>query len=163
MNTLDAIRSKRAVRHFTDRPVEEEVIRKILEAGRWAQSSKNTQPWTFIVVRDKERLKNLSECGTWAGHMAGAAFAVAIAANTPWSFDIGQASANMQLAAWDLGIGSCLVYFQKPDEARSLLGVPDEYALEIGISFGYPDKSPRPIGLRPGRKKFTEVVKWEKM
>ncbi len=162
MDTLEVIRTKRAVRQFTDQQVPEDVIRQILDAGRRAQSSKNTQPWPFIVIQDKERLKKLSECGTWAGHIAGAAFAVVIAAHTNWDFDIGQAAAYLQLAAWDLGVGSCLAYFQKADEARRVLDVPEGNRVEIAISFGYPVESPLPEGVRAGRKKFDEVVKWEK-
>ncbi len=161
MDTLEVIKTKRAVRQFEDRPVPDEVIHHILDAGRRAQSSKNTQPWTFIVIRDKERLKKLSECGTWTGHIAGAAFAVVIVAHTNWDFDIGQAAAYLQLAAWDLGVGSCLAYFQKADEARQVLGVPEGKRVEISVSFGYPLESSLPEGLRPGRKKFDEVVKWE--
>jgi nitroreductase len=78
MNVSDAIRLKRAVRKFTPEPLTEATIRAILNAGRRAQSSKNTQPWHFIAITDKAILKQLSECGEWAGHLAGAALGVAI-------------------------------------------------------------------------------------
>jgi nitroreductase len=68
MNVSEAIRLKRAVRNFQDKPLTEDVIRAILNAGRRAQSSKNTQPWHFIAIQDKAILKALSECGTWAGY-----------------------------------------------------------------------------------------------
>ena len=83
MNTSDAIRTMRAVRAFTDQSVPEEMIRAIVNAGRRAQSSKNTQPWQFVVVREKEALKQLSECGMFAQHLAGAAFAVALISPNP--------------------------------------------------------------------------------
>ena len=161
MDTLEVVRTKRAVRQFTEQPVPDETIHRILDAGRRAQSSKNTQPWTFIVIRDRERLRELAACGTWAGHIAGAAFAVVIVAHTDWDFDIGQAAAYLQLAAWDLGVGSCLAYFQEHDRARTLLGVPEGSRCEIGLSFGYPLEAPLPQGLRTGRKKMDEVIRWE--
>lgn len=160
MNTLEAIRTKRSVRQFTDVPVPEEIVRKILDAGRHAQSSKNDQPWTFILVRERERLKAVSECGRFAGHIAGAAFAVVLVDHHHWSFDIGQAAAYMQLAAWDLGVSSCLAYFGAQDQLRTLLGIPTTAGVEIGISFGYSAEEPRPL-RKSGRKPLDEVVKTE--
>jgi len=107
MTVSEVIRTKRAVRQFSDEPLSEGAIRTILMAGRRAQSSKNTQPWHFIAIRDRATLRQLAECGAYAGHLTRAPFAVALIASTADSFDLGQAAAYMQLAAWDLGIGSC--------------------------------------------------------
>lgn len=160
MNTLDAIRTKRSVRQFTDAPVPEEIIQKILDAGRHAQSSKNEQPWTFILVQDRARLKEVSECGTYAGHIAGANFAVVLVDHSTWSFDVGQAAAYLQLAAWDLGVGSCIAYFGQHDRLKDLLGIPAEAGAEIGISFGYSAEEPRKPRTT-GRKPLEEVLKRE--
>ena len=160
MDILDAIRTKRSIRKFLDEPVPEEIIHKILDAGRHAQSSKNEQPWTFILIQDKQRLKAVRECGTYAGHIAGADFAVVLADHNNWSFDIGQAAAYLQLAAWDLGVSSCLAYFGEQDKLKSLLGVPAETVLEIGISFGYSAEGPR-LPRKSGRKAFEEIVRRE--
>jgi len=160
MNTLEAIRTKRSVRKFADHQVGDEVIRQILQAGRHSQSSKNDQPWTFILVRAKERLKSLSECGLHSGHIAGAAFAVVIADHADWSFDIGQAAAYMQLGAWDLGIASCLAYFQNQAKLKTLLGIPDEIGAEIGISFGYSAEGKR-VPNQGGRKPLEEMLRNE--
>ena len=108
MNVSDAIRTKRAVRKFQEKPLTEETIRAILNAGRRSQSSKNNQDWRFIAITDKAVLKELSQCGEWAGHIAGAALAVAILTPDPsekfqYLFDAGQSAAFMQLAAWELG------------------------------------------------------------
>ena len=160
METLEAIRTKRSVRKFTEEPVPEESIRKVLDAGRHSQSSKNGQPWTFILVQDRERLQAVSECGAYAGHMAGASFAVILIDHSNWSFDIGQAAAYLQLAAWDLGVSSCIAYFGSQDQLKALLGIPAEAVVEIGISFGYSAEGlhqPR----RSGRKSLEEVVKKE--
>jgi nitroreductase len=161
MNTIEAIRTKRSVRQFTDKPVSEEFIDKILNAGRHAQSSKNEQPWTFILVQDRERLKAVSECGNYAGHIAGAAFAVVLVDHHNWSFDIGQAAAYLQLAAWDLGVSSCIAYFGLQDKLKALLGIPAEASVEIGISFGYSAEEPRRM-KKSGRKPLDEIVRRER-
>jgi nitroreductase len=172
MNTMkvsDAIRLKRAVRNFQDKALPEEIILAILNAGRRAQSSKNTQPWHFIAITDKSTLKQLSECGNWAGHLAGAALGVAIVHPDPNEkfqvlFDVGQAAAYMQLAAWELGVGSCLASIYDPEKARTLLRFPETQHLRIAISFGYPvdvqvlTATPK----KGGRRTFAETVHWEK-
>jgi len=168
MNVDEAIRMKRAVRHFQDRPLPEEAVLAILNAGRRAQSSKNTQPWNFIAIRDKATLKALSECGTWAGHLAEAALGVAIIHADPGErfqlmFDIGQAAAYMQLAAWEMGIGSCLASIYEQDKARLVLGYPEDLHLYIAISFGYP-LNPQELNAPPkkgGRRQMDEVIHWD--
>jgi len=160
METLTAIRTKRSIRRFTDVPVPEETIRQILNAGRHAQSSKNEQPWTFILIQDKERLKAVSTCGNYAGHIAGAAFAILLVDHSNWSFDIGQAAAYLQLAACDLGVNSCIAYFGFQDQLKELLGIPAEASVEIGISFGYSAEEPRQRN-KAGRKSLDEIVRKE--
>ena len=160
MDTLDVIRTKRSTRKFLDEPVPEEIINKILDAGRHAQSSKNEQPWTFVLVQSKERLKAVSKCGTYAGHISGADFAVILVDHNSWSFDMGQAAAYMQLAACDLGVSSCLAYFGAQDKLRALLGIPAETVAETGISFGYSAEGPRKP-RKSGRKALAEIVKKE--
>ena len=142
-------------------------IETILNAGRRAQSSKNTQPWRFIAIQDKEILKKLSEMGTYAGHLAGAALGVAILTVDPdsrWSvmFDAGQAAAYMQLAGWDLGIGSCMATIYEPEKARKLLGFPEEFHIRTAISFGYPldEKLISAPPKKGGRESFDDVVHW---
>jgi nitroreductase len=160
MKTLEAIQTKRAVRKFKAEPVPEATIHNIVDAGRRSQSSKNTQPWTFIVVQDRHRLERLSQCGKFADHMAEAAFAVVIVSETEREFDIGQAAAYLQLAAWDLGVSSCLVRFHYEEQAKAALNVPADKTMNIGISFGYAAEAPLPP-KSAGRRKFDEVVRWE--
>lgn len=160
MDVFEAIRTKRAVREFTDQPVPEETIRQIVDAGRRAQSSKNTQPWRFIVVRDRAKLQALSRTGVYAGHLARAAFAIALISSVEWAFDTGQAAAYLQLAAWDLGVGSCLASIYEPDQAKTILGVPAEQFFRIAISFGYPAQPAGPA--KPGgRRPLDVVVGWD--
>jgi nitroreductase len=167
MNVADAIRLKRAVRKFQNKPLPDDVIRGILNAGRRSQSSKNEQGWQFIVIRDKSTLKALSECGTWAGHLAGAAMAVAIltpdpAAKFQTMFDAGQAAAYMQLLAWELGIGSCLASIYEMEKAREILRVPPEWHLRIALSFGYPldEEKLTAEPKKGGRRSLEEIVHW---
>jgi nitroreductase len=169
MHVAEAIRMKRAVRLFQDQPLPAEKVNAILNAGRRAQSAKNTQPWTFIAIQDKTTLKALSECGTYAGHLAGAALGVAILTPDPAQrfsimFDAGQAAAYMQLIAWEMGVGSCLATIYEPGVARQLLGYPSDMHLNVAISFGYPvDQAylttPPQKG---GRQSLENVVHWEK-
>ena len=169
MNVSDAIRLKRAVRKFQDKPLPEDVIQAILNAGRRSQSSKNEQTWQFIAIREKAVLKALSECGTYAGHLAGAALGVAILTPDPEGkfqimFDAGQAAAFMQLAAWEMGVGSVPASIYEPEKARQILGVPPEWHLRIALSFGYPAEEEK-LSAAPkkgGRRSLEEMVHWEK-
>ncbi len=169
MNVSDSMRTKRAVRQFQDKPLPEEVIRQILNAGRRAQSSKNSQPWHFVAIQDKAILKALSECGQWAGHLAGAALGVAILHPEPNErfqilFDVGQAAAYMQLAAWELDIGSCMATIYEGEKARQVLGFPHDLEICFAISFGYP--ADQEVLTRPpkegGRRSLDEIVHWDK-
>ncbi len=169
MDVLEAIRMKRAVRQFTNEALPDDLVHAILNAGRRAQSSKNEQAWHFVAIRDKAVLQSLSECGRWAGHLAGAALGVAILGPDPSGkfqtlFDAGQAAAYMQLAAWDLGIGSCLASIYESDKARNILRFPPDLNLHIALSFGYP-ADPSEFTNTPksgGRKALAELVHWEK-
>jgi nitroreductase len=169
MNVSEAIRLKRAIRIFSNQALSDDSILAILNAGRRAQSSKNTQPWNFIAITDKTTLVALSECGRFGSHLAGAALGVAIIHVDPGEkfqlmFDIGQAAAYMQLAAWELGIGSCLASIYEPDKARELLEFPQDMFLRIAISFGYPQdtdlliRSPQ----KGGRLPLNAIIHWNK-
>jgi nitroreductase len=169
MDVKEAIRTKRAVRKFLEKPLPEEVMRAILNAGRRSQSSKNNQDWRFIAITDKSILKELSTCGEWAGHLAGASLAVAIltpdpAAKFQYLFDAGQAAAFMQLAAWELGVGSCPASIYDHERARTILDFPPEWHLRFALSFGYPADE-ETLSAKPrkgGRKSMEDVVHWEK-
>jgi nitroreductase len=170
MNVLEAIRTKRAVRQFSGQPLPEEAVRAILNAGRRAQSAKNSQPWQFVAVTNRETLVQLSRLGQWAGHLAGAALGVAILTPDPAArysimFDAGQAAAYMQLAAWELGIGSVPATIYEPEQGREILGFPPEWHLRVALSFGYPadpadlSRSPRK-GQRVTLDEIVHLEKW---
>lgn len=167
-----AINGRRAIRRFADRPLEPAHLDRIVNAGRRAGSSKNQQRWTFIVCRDRAHLRQLSELGPWAGHLAGAAVGIALvtprseSADDPLSvmFDLGQAAENMMLVAWELGIGSVPATVYERDLARELLGYPRDQHCEYLLSFGYPADSTeltRPLRVG-GRRPISEMVREER-
>jgi nitroreductase len=168
MNVSDAIRTKRAVRKFLPEAIGEPQVRAILDAGRRSQSSKNEQAWRFIAMRDKSVLKALSQCGEWAGHLAGAALGVAILTPDPVGkfqtmFDAGQAAAFMQLAAWELGIGSCPASIYDFEAARAILRFPSDLHLRVALSFGYPE-DPSSLSAPPrkgGRHRLDDLVHYD--
>lgn len=168
MEVAEAIRTKRAVRKFRSDPIKDIEVEFILNAGRRAQSSKNTQPWHFIAIRDRQRLETLSKLGTFASHLSGASLGVAILTPDPaqrWSimFDAGQAAAYMQLAGWSIGVASCLATIYEPGAARELLQFPDEMHLRAALSFGYP-ADPAVFtapGKNGGRRSLGEILHTE--
>jgi nitroreductase len=172
MSVWQAISTKRVVREFADRPLEADHLIRILNAGRRAASSKNLQRWDFIVCRERAHLTELGAVGPWAGHLAGAATAIALvtpdpaAADSPLSvmFDLGMAAGNMMLAAWELGIGSVPATVYEQDLARRLLGYPEDRHCEYLLSFGYP-ADPGDL-IRPpklgGRRPLDEIVRVER-
>ena len=173
MDAYRAIKTMRAVRQYTDQSVGEEIIARILEAGRWAGSSKNTQPWQFIVVQNRETLNRLAECGRFSSHLRDAAFAIVIVTEpTPRAdFDSGRAIQNMMLAAWGDGVGSCIASMHREAEAKKILGIPENLKLQQAIAFGYPRPNVTPtIEGKPlpdvlaamGRKPLDEIVHRER-
>ena len=167
-----AISTKRAIRTFQDRPLEPDHLDRIVRAGRRSGSSKNLQRWDFIVCRDRDHMRELSTLGPFAGHLAGAAAAIALVTpdprgpNAPLSipFDLGQAAQNMMLAAWELGIGSVPATVYEHDLARLLLGYPADRHCEYLLSFGYPadpDDLTRPAKAG-GRTPLAEMVHEER-
>ncbi len=168
MDVAEAVRLKRAVRAYSTKPVGDEAVTQILNAGRRAQSSKNTQPWHFIAIRDRKTLEDLAKLGAYADHLAHAPLGIAIITPDPaqrWSvmFDAGQAAAYMQLAAWELGIGSCIASIHNSEPARPLLGFPNNMHLRAAISFGY-SEDPKLMHAKPikgGRRSIKDVAHFD--
>ena len=172
MDVWTAIQAKRAIRRFSGRSIEPDELAGILDAGRRAGSSKNLQRWDFIICRERQHLADLAALGPYAGHIAGAAVAIALvtpdpaAADAPLSvmFDLGQAAENMMLAALELGIGSCPATVYQHDRARELLGYPLTHHCEYVLSFGYP-ADPAELSRPPrtgGRRPLSEIVHEER-
>lgn len=169
MSTYDTIRNKRAIRNFSDKTVSEADLTKILNAGRWSGSSKNIQPWHFVVLQDRERLIALSECGQFAGHLAGATVGIALVTGDwmerwPVAFDLGRAAQNMMLVAHEAGIGSVMANIYEIEQANALLELPPELMCYSAISFGHP-LDPTDLNRTPragGKRLLDEVVHWER-
>jgi nitroreductase len=172
METWTAINTVRVVREFADRPIDSEHLDRILNAGRRTASSKNRQDWTFIVLRDRKHLGELAGVGHYAGHLGGAAAAIALvrpaARNehqlATYLWDLGRAAQNMVLAAWELGIGSVPATVYDLDLAGRLLGLPDDQRCDFLLSFGYPaDASTLTSANRAGgRLALEDVVREER-
>jgi nitroreductase len=166
METWDAIRSRRNVRVFSDRAIADADLERILEAGRRAPSSRNTQPWDFILVTDRDQLVALAEVWRGAAHVARAAAAVALVgpvlddeSKRNWlRFDHGQAMMSMLIAAADLGIGSGHAAVDDQALARTILGHPENRFCVALVSLGYPHDRPLAPLQRPDRRPFDEVV-----
>ena len=165
MTTYDTIRTKRAIRNFSDQPISDADLAKILNAGRWSGSSKNIQPWHFVVLRDRERLTTLSECGQFARHLSGATVGIALVTGDwmerwPVAFDLGRAAQNMMLVAHEMGIGSVMANIYEIEQANALLELPPDLMCYSAISFGYPvnaDDLTRP-SRAGGKRQLGEVV-----
>lgn len=167
METWEAITSRRNVRDYTEQTLPPEALERILEAGWRAPSSRNWQPWDFVVVTDRPQLEQLSQVWRGGGHIARAAAAVGLVIDEfePGSrdreialYDLGQASLQMMVAAADLGVGSGHSAVGDQQLALQILGLPPNKILQYVIDFGYPGERPlRPI-RNPNRRPFDEVV-----
>ena len=148
MELWQAINTVRVVREFSEEPISEEDLERILNAARRTGSSKNDQHWAFVIVRDRDHLRELAAVGHYAGHLAGATVAVAIVTpdasghyNNSVMWDSGRAAQNMVLAAWELGIGSVPATVYDHALASRLLGLPDDRRCDFLLSFGHPADS----------------------
>jgi nitroreductase len=162
MEVFDAVRTALAVRKFQDNPVRPEVGRRIVEAGRLTGSSMNRQPWHFIVVENRDTLRQLGALAKTGTYIAQAPLAIVVAIErTMFSVsDASRAIQSMILTAWSEGVGSNWVGFRGLDEVKSLLSIPDELEALAIIPFGYPAQ---PIGKgKKKRKSISEVADLER-
>ena len=164
MDTFLAIASRREVRNYSDQPISDEVTTRILEAGRITGSSTNKQPWTFIVVEGN--IQGLAELVYVPSNILTAKLIVAIAVRGSASLDAGRAMQQMQLAAWNEGVGSCPNGLKDREKAAELLELDDDQSPAIVLTFGHPatpidpaKRSPEDWIARANRKPFDEVVK----
>ena len=165
METWDAIRARRNVRTYTEAPLSDEHLHRILEAGWRSPSGLNAQPWDFVVCTDRRQLTELAGVWQGAGHVARSAATIAIVSPMPESgsdamlqYDLGQATMNMMLAATDLGIGSAHAAVRDQVLARQILGFPDDRFCAWLIVLGYPADRPLTPIARPNRRRFESVV-----
>jgi len=173
MDAYEAIVSKRDTRRYAERSIPEDILQRILQAGRMAGSAKNAQPVRFVVLQSREGKEALAACGQWATHLVAAPIAIAVVLvpegdepGTPFTlfrgpFDAGRAAQNMMVAAWSLGITSCPASMHDGEGAGKALGLPDGHVVANVIAFGYPEEGQL---LHGGRQRIplADVVHWER-
>jgi nitroreductase len=140
MDVVEAIRTLLAVRNYRDTPIPDDVVRRIVEAGRLTGSGMNRQPWHFIVIRDRDMLRRLGALASSGPYVAQAPLAIVVATDRS-RFAVSDASRAIQsmlLAAWADGVGSNWVGFGGLDDAKALLDVPANLDVLAILPFGYP-------------------------
>ena len=165
MDVLEAIKGRRSIRKYTQEPVSEEQVTQILEAGRWAPSRGNSQPWKFIVLNDNQIRKELAEAIPPGKFLAQAAQGIAVVVSPKSSKHPEQEGAaaiqNMLLAAHALGLGTCWISVHGTDceeKAKTILQVPDDEWLLSVVSVGHPAEIPE-----KGRKELDEITFTDKL
>lgn len=169
MTVMEAIRLRKSVRAFLDRPVEEEKLRAVLEAARLAPSASNRQEWRFVVVRDPETRKKLVPAARDQAFVGEAPVVIVCCAETDnhrmtcgqlcYPIDVAIAIDHMTLAAVELGLGTCWIGAFYEDQVKKILGIPDSIRVVELLPLGYPaDPSPK----EKVRKPLEQLVHWER-
>jgi nitroreductase len=159
-NFEEVLKSRRSIRKYKDTPVSRDKILKLLEAARIAPSASNKQPWHFIVVEDKEKIRQLAK-SEWAAKAPMMIVGLADQESSPnWcSNDLGVALEHIALTATDLGLGLCWMgQTGREDLIKKLLDIPDNYRPVVVMPIGVPDESPP----SKDRKSLDSIVSWEK-
>ena len=162
MEVFDCVRRRRTVREYKPDPIPEELVLKLLQAGRWSPSSSNSQPWHFIAIQDPETIKRLGEIATQGTFMANAPLimAIVIAADSVCpQLDAGRALQQMELVGWSEGLGTCFVGVRQAEQQKAvkeLLGIPEEMELITLMPYGYRVPGARGRGIP--RKAMAEIA-----
>lgn len=162
MDVFEAVKSMLAIRRYQEKPISQESVARILEAARLTASSRNTQEWDFVVIRDTETLQQLGQRARTGSYIADAPLAIAVVVpdRSIGAVDGARAVQDMMLVAWEEGIGSNWVGNVNTAEVKALLGVPEERLLLTIVPFGYPA---REVGAgRKKRKPLSEIAHAEK-
>ena len=167
MQVYDAVRSRLTVREFKPDAVPDLVILKLLEAGRLAPSSRNLQPWHFIVIKNKDTLRRIAEIASSGRFIADAPMAIAIAMENAdrAELDAGRALQQMELVAWEEGLGACFVGLRVVEQNRAvkrLLGIPDSAVLVTILPFGYRKDAAMGAQGRRNRKPLAQIAHSER-
>jgi nitroreductase len=159
MDVFEAVRTVLAVRRYQDRPVPDDVLRRIVEAGRLSASASNHQPWHFVAVIDREKLGAIGRAVRSGPYIAEAAAAIVVAVERESRFAVSDASRAVQsmiLVAWDAGVGSNWTGFAGMTAIQSLFEIPDEYDVLTVVPLGYPAED-HSAGVK-SRKPLSEVA-----
>lgn len=163
MDALEAIRKRRSVRRYKPTPIPVEIIEKLADAGRWAPSGMNVQPWEFVAVTDPDTRKRIADITDYGKFIAEAPLCIAVfCKDTKYYLEDGSAAVeNILIAATALGLGTCWVAGDKKryaDEIRRLLAVPTGHKLVALVPVGYPDEGER----RRERRDLKEILHYER-
>lgn len=164
MNVYDAIKSRRSIRGFLDKPIEEEKLLRVLDAGRLAPSAKNLQEWKFVVVKDEDLKKNLTVAANNQPFIAEAPAVIVGCATLvnyvmscgqyAYPIDLAIALDHMTLQAVEEGLGTCWIGSFKEDEVKNLLHIPENIRIVELLPIGYPKTVPP----ARARKKLEEII-----
>ena len=165
MEVFECIRRRRTIREYKSDPIPEDVLEKILQAGRWSPSSSNSQPWHFVVVQDPSILSELGRIATQGSFISDAPLAIVIVMeNAPRpQLDAGRAIQQMELIAWSEGLGTCFVGVRIEEQqiaVKELLNIPSDLELITIMPYGYRPTSINRTGTP--RKDFADMVHREK-
>jgi nitroreductase len=163
MDTFECLTTKLEVREFSAQDVQSEARLKVLEAARLTGTGLNTQHWRFILIENKGNLEKLAQDSTSGSWVAGANFAIIVLTNPKYKFhliDAGRVIQNMQLAAWNQGIGSGLFTGIKEAELGNDFEIPQDLNPTVIVGFGYPAK--KMVGKKKNRLPLNELVYYEK-
>ena len=165
------LRKVRQIRQYASEPVSDDALQQLLEVARWSGSSKNTQPWHFIVVTDRETLKQISDLRPNINWVAAAPLAIAIVldgeSEMSESYDEGRVTERLLIAAHMLGLGGGTAHFGTAEHqarAKQILGIPADRAARSLVTIGRPTsvKDPRPNPRKGGRKPLSEIVSYDR-
>ncbi|MBD3405329.1 MAG: nitroreductase family protein [Candidatus Lokiarchaeota archaeon] len=164
MNVLEAIRNRRSIRKYLSKPVEREKLEAILEAGRWAPSASNKQPWHFVVVTKEEKRKALADAHPYGRFMAESPVVIVVLGDSErhpkyYLADPHNAVMNMLLAAYAHDLGTCWMGVRDTDiepKFRDLLNIPKSLRVICCISIGYHE-----VERDSTRRQLDEIVRWE--
>jgi nitroreductase len=167
---IDRIRSVRQIRQYASQEVPDAVVKQLLRVAQWTGSSRNTQPWHFIVVTDTELLRRLSQLRTPINWLASAPLGIAIVldgAGVSEAYDEGRVTERILIAAHNLGYGGGVAWYgdaTQQAEAKRILGVPAERTARSIVMIGRPlsAKDPRPNARPGGRKPLSEIVSYDR-
>jgi nitroreductase len=159
MDAYECVKTKLDVREFSSKDVPADLKLKVMDAARLTQSGMNNQHWRFILVQGRDRLKRLAEDSTTGAWVAQANFAVVVLTNPKFGFhqlDAGRAVQDMQIAAWNFGIVSCIFTGINDENLRRDFAIPSEFNPSAVVGFAYPARTIS--GKRKNRKPLSELV-----
>jgi len=171
MDVLEAIKGRRSIRAFQSKGIPPEIVKKLIDAARWAPSAGNIQPWEFIIVRKTKIKRRLVEAALGETFIGEAPVVIVVCANENCSFqgydmrgktlyciqDTAAAIQNIHLAAYSLGLGTCWIGAFREEEAREILRIPNGVRPVAIIPAGYPAEFPPPRSRRP----INQIVHYE--